>query len=143
VTIEIEFNNTVFYILGGYEMVVGFLDTVEQYDKNTETFTPMAAMKMPEEKSHFCTLLVEVFFTSCWGTCWPPKVVLWKGTLNAIERGNARAGERGFARAFAQTKDMIFDNIQEHSDYRTVSTYWVLPVYVELIRAVWADDGDR
>jgi hypothetical protein len=30
-----------------------------------------------------------------------------------------------------------------HSDYRTVSPYWVLPVYVELIRAVWADDGDR
>jgi hypothetical protein len=29
-----------------------------------------------------------------------------------------------------------------HSDYRTVSPYWVLPVYVELIRAVWADDGD-
>jgi hypothetical protein len=33
-----------------------------------------------------------------------------------------------------------------HSDYRTVSPYWVLPVYVESIRAVWAvwaDDGDR
>jgi hypothetical protein len=30
-----------------------------------------------------------------------------------------------------------------HSDYRTVSPYWVLPVYVELIRAVWADYGDR
>jgi hypothetical protein len=30
-----------------------------------------------------------------------------------------------------------------HSDYRAVSPYWVLPVYVELIRAVWADDGDR
>jgi hypothetical protein len=30
-----------------------------------------------------------------------------------------------------------------HSDYRTVSPYWVLPVYVELIRAVWADDRDR
>jgi hypothetical protein len=29
------------------------------------------------------------------------------------------------------------------SDYRTVSPYWVLPVYVELIVAVWADDGDR
>jgi hypothetical protein len=24
-----------------------------------------------------------------------------------------------------------------------VSPYWVLPIYVELIRAVWADDGDR
>jgi hypothetical protein len=30
-----------------------------------------------------------------------------------------------------------------HSDYRTVSPYWVLPVYVELIWAVWADYGDR
>jgi hypothetical protein len=30
-----------------------------------------------------------------------------------------------------------------HSDYRTVSPYWVLPVYVELIRAVWADDGGQ
>jgi hypothetical protein len=31
-----------------------------------------------------------------------------------------------------------------HSDFRTVSSYWVLPVFkVELIRAVWADDGDR
>jgi hypothetical protein len=30
-----------------------------------------------------------------------------------------------------------------HSDYRTVSPYWVLPVYVELIRAVWADDGGK
>jgi hypothetical protein len=29
------------------------------------------------------------------------------------------------------------------SDYRTVSPYWVLPVYVELIWAVLADDGDR
>jgi hypothetical protein len=29
-----------------------------------------------------------------------------------------------------------------HSDYRTVSHYWVLLVYVALIRAVWADDGD-
>jgi hypothetical protein len=26
-----------------------------------------------------------------------------------------------------------------HSDYKTVSPYWVLPVYIELIRAVWAD----
>jgi hypothetical protein len=32
---------------------------------------------------------------------------------------------------------------RDHSDYRTVSPYWVLPVYVELIRAVWADDRDR
>jgi hypothetical protein len=32
---------------------------------------------------------------------------------------------------------------RSHSDYRTVSPYWVLPVYVELIRAVWADDADR
>jgi hypothetical protein len=31
----------------------------------------------------------------------------------------------------------------EHSDYRTVSPYWVLLVYVELIRAVWADDGGQ
>jgi hypothetical protein len=31
----------------------------------------------------------------------------------------------------------------DHSDYRTVSPYWVFLVYVELIRAVWADDGDR
>jgi hypothetical protein len=34
-------------------------------------------------------------------------------------------------------------NSSDHSDYRTVSPYWVLPVYVELILAVWADDGDR
>jgi hypothetical protein len=34
-------------------------------------------------------------------------------------------------------------NGSPHSDYRTVSPYWVLPVYIELIRAVWADDGDR
>jgi hypothetical protein len=33
--------------------------------------------------------------------------------------------------------------VLRHSDYRTVSPYWVLPVYVELIRAVWADDEDR
>jgi hypothetical protein len=25
----------------------------------------------------------------------------------------------------------------------TVTPYWVMPAYVELIRAVWADDGDR
>jgi hypothetical protein len=30
--------------------------------------------------------------------------------------------------------------LYNHSDYRTVSPYWVLPVYVELIRAVWADE---
>jgi hypothetical protein len=30
-----------------------------------------------------------------------------------------------------------------HSDYRTVSHYWVLLVYVTLIWAVWADDGDK
>jgi hypothetical protein len=30
-----------------------------------------------------------------------------------------------------------------HSDYRTVSPYWVLPVYIELIWAVWAEDGYR
>jgi hypothetical protein len=30
-----------------------------------------------------------------------------------------------------------------HSDYRTVSPYWVLPVYVELIRAVLADATTR
>jgi hypothetical protein len=28
-------------------------------------------------------------------------------------------------------------------DYRTMSPYWELPVYTELIRAVWADIGDR
>jgi hypothetical protein len=27
-----------------------------------------------------------------------------------------------------------------HSDYRTVTPYWVLPVYVELIRAVLVDN---
>jgi hypothetical protein len=30
-----------------------------------------------------------------------------------------------------------------HSDYRSVSPYWVLPVYDEWIRAVWADDGGQ
>jgi hypothetical protein len=37
----------------------------------------------------------------------------------------------------------IFLRSLYHSDYRTVSPYWVLPVYVELIGAVWADDGDK
>jgi hypothetical protein len=32
---------------------------------------------------------------------------------------------------------------ERHSDYRTVSHYWVLLVYVAFIRAVWADDGDK
>jgi hypothetical protein len=31
----------------------------------------------------------------------------------------------------------------DHSAYRTVCPYWILPVYVVLIQAVWADDGDR
>ena len=48
------------YVLGGYQINTGFLDTVEQYDKNTETFEKMDSMTMPERKSHFCTLLVEV-----------------------------------------------------------------------------------
>lgn len=60
VTIEVEFNNTIFYILGGYEMVVGFLDSVEVYDKNAGTFSVKPEMQMPQRKSHLCTLLVEV-----------------------------------------------------------------------------------
>jgi hypothetical protein len=40
-------------------------------------------------------------------------------------------------------KHDLYELLFGHSDYRTVSPYWVLPVYVELIRAVWADDGDR
>jgi hypothetical protein len=39
------------------------------------------------------------------------------------------------------TSQSLFSH--SHSDYRTVSHYWVLLVYVALIRAVWADDGDR
>jgi hypothetical protein len=38
---------------------------------------------------------------------------------------------------------MIEASYTIHSDYRTVSHYWVLLVYVALIRAVWADDGDQ
>ena len=54
ITYEIKFNDTVMYVLGGYQINTGFLDTVEQYDKNTETFEKMDSMTMPEEKSHFC-----------------------------------------------------------------------------------------
>jgi hypothetical protein len=57
--------------------------------------------------------------------------------------------ENMFRRVYMYFKELI-QHMQfrggvmvEHSDYRTVSPYWVLPVYVELIRAVWADDGDR
>ena len=57
---SIEFNNTILYILGGYQNVSGFLNSVEKYDKNAETFAMMSTMAMPERKSHFCTLLVEV-----------------------------------------------------------------------------------
>ena len=60
VTIEVEFNNTIFYVLGGYEMLAGFLDSVEVYDKNAETFSVKQEMQMPQGKSHFCTLFVEV-----------------------------------------------------------------------------------
>ena len=59
VTYEIEFNNTVMYVLGGYSKDTGFLNSVEKYDKNTDTFTEMT-WSMPESKSHFCTLYVEV-----------------------------------------------------------------------------------
>ena len=59
-TIEVEFNNTLLYLLGGYNKVNGFLDSVEQYNKVDGTFAVMDSMKLPEAKSHFCTLLVEV-----------------------------------------------------------------------------------
>jgi hypothetical protein len=36
-------------------------------------------------------------------------------------------------------KTRVFAERRDHSDYRTVSPYWVLPVYVKLIWAVWAD----
>jgi hypothetical protein len=42
------------------------------------------------------------------------------------------------------TSIMIFSSVEPQlSVYRTVSPYWVLPVYVALIRAVWADDGGQ
>lgn len=52
-------NTTVFYILGGYDVNSGFLDSVEKYDQDAGTFSTVAAMQMPEEKSHFCTVYVE------------------------------------------------------------------------------------
>ena len=59
VTFEVEFNNTKFYVLGGYNNADRFLDSIEVYDKNTGTFDEVA-LKLPEAKSHFCTVLVEV-----------------------------------------------------------------------------------
>jgi hypothetical protein len=41
------------------------------------------------------------------------------------------------------SKERIGVQEEYHSDYRTVSPYWVLPVYDEFIQAVRADDGDR
>ena len=61
VTIEIEFNNTIMYILGGYSNDMNFLNSVEKYDKSDSTFTMMNDLELQESKSHFCTLLVEVF----------------------------------------------------------------------------------
>ena len=60
VTIEIEFNNTIMYILGGYHNASSFLSSVEKYDKSDGSFGVMSSMEMEESKSHFCTLLVEV-----------------------------------------------------------------------------------
>ena len=60
ITYEIEFNNTILYFLGGYQKGAGFLNSVERYDKNAETFELVTSMEMPEKKSHFCTLLVKV-----------------------------------------------------------------------------------
>lgn len=59
VSVEVEFNNTKMYILGGYLNGTGFLKTVEKYDKATGEFA-LTTWEMPEAKSHFCTLLVEV-----------------------------------------------------------------------------------
>jgi hypothetical protein len=52
-------------------------------------------------------------------------------------------GAISFDKAFSLFQNFDCRSSAEHSDYRTVSPYWVLPDYVELIRAVWADDGDR
>jgi hypothetical protein len=48
-----------------------------------------------------------------------------------------------FSKERSESPAQCLISFVSHSDYKTVSPYWVLPVYVELIRAVWADDGDR
>ena len=40
--------------MGGYQKGAGFLNSVERYDKNAETFELVTSMEMPEKKSHFC-----------------------------------------------------------------------------------------
>ena len=64
VTIEIEFNNTIMYILGGYSKESGFLNLVEKYDKSDGSFSNMDSLQLKESKSHFCTILTEVKFTT-------------------------------------------------------------------------------
>ena len=59
VNFEVEFNNTKFYVLGGYNNADRFLDSIEVYDKNSGTFEEVT-LKLPEAKSHFCTVFVEV-----------------------------------------------------------------------------------
>ena len=60
VTFEVEFNNTKFYVLGGYNNADRFLDSIEVYDKNTGTFSEVSDVKLTVAKSHFCTVYVEV-----------------------------------------------------------------------------------
>lgn len=43
--------------MGGYNRNDGFLNTVERFDANTETWTTVATMQMPEKKSHFCLVM--------------------------------------------------------------------------------------
>ena len=64
VTIEIEFNNTIMYILGGYSKESGFLNSVEKYDKSDGSFSNMNSLQLKESKSHFCTILTEVKLTT-------------------------------------------------------------------------------
>ena len=64
VTIEIEFNNTIMYILGGYSKESGFLNSVEKYDKSDGSFSNMDSLQLKESKSHFCTILTEVKLTT-------------------------------------------------------------------------------
>ena len=59
VNFEVEFNNTKFYVLGGYNNADRFLDSIEVYDKNSGTFEEVT-LKLPLAKSHFCTVFVEV-----------------------------------------------------------------------------------
>ena len=60
VSFEVEFNNTKFYVLGGYNNADRFLDSIEVYDKSTGTFEEVSDVKLTEAKSHFCTVFVEV-----------------------------------------------------------------------------------